>query len=230
VTNTNATAGVLVVVEGEAPNQSLRLIDSYGYESEDAPAETEGAIWPISGIVARVMRTRQAEVVPDVSFDPNYTRSLRGSLSQITIPMLSGKEINAILVLETNREPRLSLVDLAFAQRLAEHASIAIANAQYNAELTVANNSKSEFVSFVAHEFVSFVAHELKNPMTSIKGFAAAMSSGMTGQINDQQKSFLDTILKNVERLSTLVTDLNDVTRLQTITWRWSLRRSRSCP
>jgi signal transduction histidine kinase len=208
VTNTNATAGVLVVVEGEAPNQSLRLIASYGYESEDAPAETEATTWPISGIVARVMRTRQAEVVPDVSFDPNYTRSLRGSLSQITIPMLSGKEINAILVLETNREPRLSLVDLAFAQRLAEHASIAIANAQYNAELTVANNSKSEFVSFVAHE--------LKNPMTSIKGFAAAMSSGMTGQINDQQKSFLDTILKNVERLSTLVTDLNDVTRLQT--------------
>jgi signal transduction histidine kinase len=208
ITNTHATAGVLAVVEGEAPNQLLRITASYGYETEDAPAETEGSVWPITGIVARVMRTRQAEVVPDVSFDPNYTRSLRGSLSQITIPMLSGKDINAVLVLETNREPRLSLVDLAFAQRLAEHASIAIANAQYNAELTVANNSKSEFVSFVAHE--------LKNPMTSIQGYAAAMSSGMTGAINEQQRSFLDTILKNVERLSTLVTDLNDVTRLQT--------------
>jgi signal transduction histidine kinase len=208
ITNTAATAGVLGVVEGEAPNQVLRITASYGYEAEDAPAGAEDKRWPLTGIVGRVMRTRQAETVPDVSIDPAYTRSLRGSLSQITIPMLSGREINAILILETNREPRLSLVDQAFAQRLAEHASIAIANAQYNAELTVANNSKSEFVSFVAHE--------LKNPMTSIKGFAGAMFSGMTGEINDQQRNFLETILKNVDRLSTLVSDLNDVTRLQT--------------
>ncbi|MBC7814039.1 MAG: GAF domain-containing protein, partial [Burkholderiales bacterium] len=163
LSQSNATVGALGVVIGEPP--VLQIVHAVGYEPEDFPDGAQGMIWPIDrGIVSRVIRTRQPDLVPDVKIDPVYIPSKRGSLSQITVPMLSGGEINAVLILEATRQPRLNLLDLAFVQRLAEHASVSIANAQLYDELTRANNSKSEFVSFVAHE--------LKNPLTSIMGYA----------------------------------------------------------
>jgi signal transduction histidine kinase len=209
IANSAATAGALGIVVGDAPTQHLQIIAKYGYLPEDFPQGADENLWPLEkGIVSRVMRTRQPDLANDVKIDPNYVPSLRGSLSQLTIPMISGGEINAILILEKDKEPRLSLVDMSFAQRLAEHASIAIANAQFYAELTRANDSKSEFVSFVAHE--------LKTPMTSMKGFTDLLLSGVVGKMNDQQNNFLNTIRSNIDRMNTLVSDLNDVTKLQT--------------
>ena len=39
---------------------------------------------------------------------------------------------------------------------------------------------------------------------------------GAVGGMSDQQKNFLGTIRFNAERMNTLVSDLNDVTKLQT--------------
>lgn len=207
IANTKASAGVLGIVVGEPPY--LEIVSMYGYKLEDYPEGAEGKTWPLDrGIVRRVMRTRQPDLQTSLSLDPSYIPSLRGANSQLTIPMLSAGEINAILVLEKDKETPLSLIDLSFAQRLAEHASIAIANAQINEELTRANESKSEFVSFVAHE--------LKTPMTSMKGYTDLLLSGVVGNMNEQQVNFLSTIRSNIDRMNTLVSDLNDVTKLQT--------------
>jgi signal transduction histidine kinase len=52
--------------------------------------------------------------------------------------------------------------------------------------------------------------------MTSIKGYTDLLLGQMPGPVNDQQQSFLSTIKSNIERMNTLVSDLNDVTKLQT--------------
>jgi signal transduction histidine kinase len=208
IASTGASAGVLgMVIPGDPPQ--LQIVSKYGYDGVDAPEGAEGNLWPLDvGIVRRVMRTRQPDLAPDVRIDPDYVPSLHGSISQLTVPMLSGGEINSLLILETDKEPRLNILDLAFAQRLAEHASIAITNAQFAEQLARANSSKSEFVGFVAHE--------LKNPMTSMKGFADLMLSGSVGELSEPQKNFMGIIRSNVERMITLVNDLNDVTKLET--------------
>jgi signal transduction histidine kinase len=91
--------------------------------------------------------------------------------------------------------------------RLSDHAAIAIANARLYEEVTEANLAKSRFVSFVAHE--------LKNPMASIKGYTELVSGGMAGPINEMQGSFLATVRSNVDRMNTIVSDLNDLTKIQ---------------
>jgi signal transduction histidine kinase len=70
-----------------------------------------------------------------------------------------------------------------------------------------ANRSKSEFVSVVSHE--------LKLPMTSIKGYSDLMLAGTTGQLNENQVAFLTTIRNNVNRMATLVSDLADISRIE---------------
>ena len=205
VAQSGATAAALGIVTGDY----LEIAARYGYRETDFPEGAQGNFWPRDkGIVSRVMRTRQPDIATDIRIDPDYIPGQRHCLSQITVPMMSGDEINALLILEKNVEPRFGLVDMAFVQRLAEHASIALVNAQLYVDLARANDSKSEFVSFVAHE--------LKTPMTSIKGYTDLLLGGVTGEINERQESFLGTIKSNIERMNTLVSDLNDVTKLQT--------------
>ncbi len=216
IENSSATAGMLGLVAGDPP--ALHLIYATGYEHEDLPDGTEGDVLPLTrGISSRVLRTRQAEVVPDVNIDRDYIPSLRGAISQITLPMLSGGVVNALLILETNREPRLRLADMPFLTRLTEHASIAIVNAQLYAEITRANQSKNEFVSFVAHE--------LKNPLAVIRGYSDAMLGSMAAAMSDQQRlGFIATIRSTADRMTTLVSDLNDVTKLETNNMRMQIK------
>ncbi|MEZ4670120.1 MAG: GAF domain-containing protein [Anaerolineae bacterium] len=66
----------------------------------------------------------------------------------------------------------------------------------------------------VKSEFVSNVSHELRTPMTSIKGFADLMLMGVAGDMNEGQRGFLNKIKNNADRLSKLVEDLLDISKL----------------
>jgi len=74
-------------------------------------------------------------------------------------------------------------------------------------EAVSANRSKSEFVSLVSHE--------LKLPMTSIKGYSELMLNGAAGLLTEHQTQFLETIHNNVNRMATLVSDLADISRIE---------------
>ncbi len=64
--------------------------------------------------------------------------------------------------------------------------------------------------------FVSIVAHELRTPMTSIKGYTDLVLSGAAGGISEPQKNFLEVVKSNADRLSDLVADLLDLSRIET--------------
>lgn len=63
-------------------------------------------------------------------------------------------------------------------------------------------------------EFVATVSHELRTPMTSIKGYADLLLLGAAGDVSDSQQRFLETIKQNADRLSVLVNDLLDISRI----------------
>lgn len=63
-------------------------------------------------------------------------------------------------------------------------------------------------------EFVANVSHELKTPITSIKGFAETLIDGAK---NDAESldMFLNIILKESNRIESLVTDLLDLSHIE---------------
>ena len=65
-------------------------------------------------------------------------------------------------------------------------------------------------------EFVSTVSHELRTPMTSIKGYVDLLLMGSTGQLNELQNQFLKVVKSNADRLTLLVNDLLDISRIET--------------
>lgn len=64
-------------------------------------------------------------------------------------------------------------------------------------------------------EFVATVSHELRTPMTSIKGYADLLLMGAAGSMTADQARFLEVIRNNADRLSVLVNDLLDISRIE---------------
>jgi signal transduction histidine kinase len=63
--------------------------------------------------------------------------------------------------------------------------------------------------------FNSLMVHEIRKPMTSIRGYADMLSKpGMIGPMNDMQQQFIDTIRNNVIRMEGLVSDISDISKL----------------
>lgn len=64
-------------------------------------------------------------------------------------------------------------------------------------------------------EFVATVSHELRTPMTSIKGYVDILLMGVAGDLSEQQLRFLSVVQENTERLTILVNDLLDLSRIE---------------
>ena len=80
-------------------------------------------------------------------------------------------------------------------------------------ELEQANVRLRELDS-VKTDFISNVSHELRTPMTAIRGYIDYMLDGIAGAITDRQERYLTRIRANTERLTRLVNDLLDLSRL----------------
>ncbi|MEJ2706263.1 MAG: GAF domain-containing protein [Anaerolineales bacterium] len=225
----NADAGLVGIVE----DQGVRVMAAMGYTGElaaytdqsslGAAALGEEQYLPLeSGTLRRAIKSGQLEIARFGKSTTGINGSVKsdrqagadeeivlldGAKQQMVAPIRREAHVIGILFLEYKRGEALDEDTLAFISRLSDHAAIAIANAKLYGEVDAANVAKSRFVSFVAHE--------LKNPMSSIKGYTELMAKGMAGPVSEMQASFLSTIHSNVDRMNTIVTDLNDLTKIQ---------------
>jgi signal transduction histidine kinase/putative methionine-R-sulfoxide reductase with GAF domain len=193
----NAEAGLIGMIEGD----HLRLMAQQGYDD----ILTQG---PESRIPLELPSLRSAIESGQPNQISLVSNGAKGILpiahTQIIVPIRREAQVIGLILLESTSD---SQGNLSFLNQLSDSAAIAIANAQLYDEVQRANLAKSDFVSFVAHE--------LKNPMTSIKGYSELLAAGSVGQINEMQTNFLSTIRSNVERMSALVSDLNDNAKIE---------------
>jgi signal transduction histidine kinase len=196
-----AEAGFIGVLIEDDTRLRIMAQDGYGEalaEYENAPMDIEQ-----ESLKLAIESGQPQKLLLDSSRqDLGYLATVR---TQIVVPIKRETKVIGLFVLESSRELDDSVLE--FLIRLSDHAAIAIANAQLFEAVERANAAKTEFISFVAHE--------LKNPMTSIKGYTDLLAKGAVGPINEMQANFLKTISTNVERMSRLVSDLNDNSKIE---------------
>ncbi len=63
----------------------------------------------------------------------------------------------------------------------------------------------------VKEEFLTLALHKLRSPLTPIKEYVSKILGGKTGDINQQQKRYLEIVQRQVERLIRLVEELSEL-------------------
>lgn len=163
----------------------------------------------VSAVAASGNGATPATLDPDIaqlvmrSREPIVVGRLR-----VLVPIRFEGRVVGFLDVRSNGSPTFRPEHAQFASRLADHAAVAIENARLYRQVQQADQAKTEFVSFVAHE--------LRTPMTSIRGYAEMLGRGMVGPLEPQQVEFVRTIGNNVQRMQVLVSDLQDVSRIET--------------
>jgi len=127
---------------------------------------------------------------------------------RMLVPIRCEDRVVGVLDLRRGDTRQFKPDHVQLAGRLADRAAIAIENARLYEQVRRANQAKSEFVSLVAHE--------LRTPMTSIHGYADMLEKRIVGPLTDHQAQFVQTIISNVKRMQVLVSDLQDVSRIET--------------
>jgi signal transduction histidine kinase len=132
-----------------------------------------------------------------------------------TVPLMGkGKVIGVILVDNLYNQNPITEEDIHFLTMFASQAGLAIENARLYRNLEEVHQELKETQTLLVHlekmvalgEMSTTIAHEIKNPITSIGGFARRLDRTMPEE--SQEKKYSQTIIKEVSRLEKILNDL----------------------
>ncbi len=174
------------------------------------------------GIIGQVVSTGYPSLTTNVrpSFDNTnpgtYLPSPVKLASLLILPLRTRREMIGALVIAANDPDRAMTDDkLPLAEILAERAALAIENAKLYTEQVDARR-KVEDLSRLKDEFLSIASHELRTPVTSIKGYTQLAKMLIKEGDLGTSEEYLDIALDQIDRMSRLILELLDVSRIET--------------
>jgi len=115
---------------------------------------------------------------------------------------------------EIIREDAFTGEDSTCFQTVVKQVSLPLESAFFYEELKK-TNIKLEKLERLKSEFISIVSHELRTPITSIKSSLDMLLAGRMGEITDTQGNFITLAKRNVDRLSGIINDLLDLSKIE---------------
>lgn len=181
----DADSGHLGLVEGDR----VRAVYHYGHD--DANHVYLDDAYPV---MHEVIETGRPVSVAD-----------NGGQAAVIVPILREAKTLGVVVIERDSGTPFTPEQQDLIERMVGRAAVAIDNARLYAAVRAADLAKSEFVGVVAHD--------LKVPMTSIAGYSDLTL--MVGGLSERQTMFLHRIKDTVKRMEILVSDLSDISRIE---------------
>lgn len=182
----------------------------------------EGSLYRISlandqSSSVRVFKTGEPFITADAQSDPlviaRYARLWRCH-SLVVVPLiLEGRRIGVLRV-GSFKKTFFTPDDVRFVSLLGEEAAVLIESAMLSKKLADSNTRLAE-MHRLKDDFVSTVSHEFKTPLTSILGFLSVILEGEAGPLNPEQRRFLGIVRSSAQRLSSLVSDILDLSKLE---------------
>ena len=160
--------------------------------------------------------TTNVGTIGDLTNPGTYHPSPMKLASLLILPLRTRREmLGALVIAASDPERAMSDEKLPLAEILAERAALAIENAKLYTEQVEARR-KVEDLSRLKDEFLSIASHELRTPVTSIKGYTQlAKTLIKEGELGTSEE-YLDIALDQIDRMSRLILELLDVSRIET--------------
>jgi signal transduction histidine kinase len=174
---------------------------------------------PVSNHASASVRTflsRKPFISPDAQNDPDVlTRyaKLWEIHSLMIVPISLHDRIIGVMRVGSRRQDFFTPDQLEFLSIIADELAIIIEMFTLYENLSRTAQELAQ-LNRIKDEFLSTVSHELKTPLTTIKGFVSVILSGEVGPLNEQQFNFLTVTDQSVNRLTHLISNLLDLSRL----------------
>ena len=174
------------------------------------------------GLIGQVVSTGYPSLTTNVrgmgddTHPGTYHPSPMKLASLLILPLRTRREMLGALVIAAN-DPEHEMTDdkLPLAEILAERAALAIENSKLYTEQVEARR-KVEDLSRLKDEFLSIASHELRTPVTSIKGYTQLAKMLIKENDLNTSEEYLDIALDQIDRMSRLILELLDVSRIET--------------
>jgi len=202
------------VVSAMVPEPESGLFRVVAGASRD-PRPEGWADYPITqGVCARALREKRTVLVKEAGEDPDFTPWMASARSGVSIPILSGGEVVAVLDVESDLPQAFDRGQVITLETLADGIGIILRNAELyetlegtNARLVELDRMKSELVNIVAHDF--------RAPLAAILGWAELLEAGPeTGAQERTERA--RSIVRAATRMAGLMDKTLETTRLET--------------
>jgi len=166
------------------------------------------------GVLGKAAKSNQALIVNDWNGQDDSLRALNNLIGQ---PLTADSTLlGFITIADKARGARFDPEDLSSLRGL----STEMVSVLYTSRVVSAQNAKEEPCRAGSSpdkisEFCSVVAHELREPLTSICGFSEMLIDS-TGEEDREAKRYLEVINREATRMSKLIEDLLNISKLET--------------
>lgn len=211
-------------VDNNDPPESVQIIASYS--AGDVQIQTLGQAYKLDRHwLATAHIDQQPFCVPDIDTEPNrgdtqwaVAMSLKVR-SLITLPLITGGTCYGLLCFYYDHTSQLAPDDARHIRGLADQAAAAIHNMRL-LEAEARARQEAERANDLRLRFLAMISHELRTPLTSIKGFASTLLADDVSWDATSQHDFIQTIDQEADKLTDMIDQLLDLSRLESGTLR----------
>lgn len=187
-----ASGGHLGILEGDPAR--VRAVHHYGANADTGDTTHLDKVYP------QVWQAIGKGQTMTVEASANNGQTL------LIVPIRRETRVVGVNVLRRDDGSAFTPEQQDLVERVATRAAVAIENGRLYAAVQAADLAKSEFVGIVAHD--------LKAPMTGIAGYAdLTLLHGEN--LTERQRDFVTRIKNTVRRMEMLVSDLADISRIE---------------
>ncbi|MBI1795500.1 MAG: GAF domain-containing protein [Candidatus Eisenbacteria bacterium] len=193
---------------------ALRLIEDSGVETPYLPEH--------GGPVECAMRSETPRF--DDGLDPQAPREtllwLAAPAALATLPLASGSTVQGFLLVAFPHVRRFGAAERLFLQTLADALAMALERFELRAMLSEEHERIAELERRLSAgeeastSLMSVVAHEIRTPLTAIKAYTETLLDSLANPHTPRER-FLGIINDECDRLTRLVTDILDLSRLE---------------
>ena len=169
-------------------------------------------------------------IIADIRHDPHLNEVMRQRLMSLNVvgsiifPLIAGGEWSGVLSLHFDQVIALNSNDIRHLQGLVDEVAMGIYNFRL-LEAEVRARREAEEANNLKLKFLAMISHELRTPLTSIKGFSTTLLADDVEWKPENQRDFIETISSEADKLTELIEQLLNMSRLEAGTIRIAPRR-----
>ncbi len=214
-----AESGAITIVVEEG--RFLRMVAAGG---KLAPAK--GMLLPVDGsLLGWVVTHDQPLLANDVDQDVRtfkeapFTVELR--TAAIAPLRASGVVLGTVAAYNRRDGRAFTEHDLQLLQVLGDQVMVALDRtagleaSRQNEAAVVVKNRELVRATRLKSEFLANMSHELRTPLNAIIGFSDLLRSGQVGEVNEVQRDFLESVLRNGRHLLGLINSVLDLSKIE---------------